>query len=694
MRKTLEIYRSIAEHAAYSIFVTDRQSRVIYQNPEAKKVFGFDDDEIFEHRIHDKIHHHYPNGEAVPQQRCEVYRAAAYGETASNFIWLVFRKDGSRFYASCTTAPMYFEGQQIGASFFATDITARKAAEDALFKSTEQLQLATEAAGLGLFDLDLETGELVWSEKNKEHFGFLPDAKVTMEDAYAQVHPDDRAKVRQVLDAAAAPGSGRYEIEFRTIGRTDGKERWIVARGRVIFDKTGKPIRRIGISLDITERKLTEKRLLDASRHDSLTGLPNRALLFEYCEHLIAMADRAKSGGAVLFIDLDRFKPINDQHGHEVGDKVLREVARRLLACTRKEDFVSRLGGDEFIVVLPRIDATYAPASVAQHILARIGVPFHVERLQLNVSPSIGISLFPAHSNKLETLIRYADLAMYSAKKTGRNSFRIYTPGLDERASEGLRHETRLKQALMSDGMQLFYQPIIDIGSGRLVGVEALLRLEDENGKLLSPTEFIPVAEATGLINELGEWVAANACRQYQRWHEAGLPPFSVAINVSPIQLRQRTVAAKLMRAVEQSGIDPNCLQIDVTESAVMNNIPEVIATLNEIRSAGIRIALDDFGTGYSNLSYLGTLPLDMLKIDQTFIKRINSQPSRSITDAIIALGRSLDLKVVGEGIESDQAMDYLRGHGCDQAQGFLFSPPLPPAEFESWYRDQLRHYH
>jgi diguanylate cyclase (GGDEF)-like protein/PAS domain S-box-containing protein len=696
MSKSLEVYRSIAEQAADSIFVTDIESRITYQNPEARKMFGFADAEIFGRCIHETIHHHYPDGAPFPLQQCKVFRAAAYGETARDFVWVVFRKDGSTFYASCTTSPLYFEGERIGALFLATDITARKSAEDALIKSMEKLRLATEAAELGQYDYYPQTGEMTWSKRMKEYFGLDADAAVNQEAFYACLHPDDRARTRRLVDASFKPGSGgRYDAEYRTLGGRNGAERWILAKGQVFFDDDGRAVRHVGCTMDITAQKNSERMIREASQHDSLTGLPNRSLLFEYCGHLLAMAERTRGGGAVLFIDLDRFKPINDFYGHEMGDKVLQEVARRLLACTRKEDIVSRLGGDEFIVVLPHIGSAHAAATVAQNILREIARSFEIDTMQLAISSSIGISLFPAHSGDLETLIRYADLAMYSAKKSGRNSFRTYTPGLDERANNRLRLEIHLKDAIDSNGMALFYQPIIDIESGHLIGAEALIRLPDANGKLWSPEEFIPVAESAGLINRLGDWVAEEACRQHAYWRDAGLPPVSIAINVSPIQFRQRAFASHLAATVEESGIDPECLQIEVTESMVMDNLPETIATLHKIRSMGIRIALDDFGTGYSSLSYLSSLPLDKLKIDRSFISQIGShQPSQSITEAIITLGRSLNLKVVGEGIESEHAMNYLRDHGCDQGQGYLFSKPLPAHEFESWYRDHLRHCH
>jgi diguanylate cyclase (GGDEF)-like protein/PAS domain S-box-containing protein len=446
---------------------------------------------------------------------------------------------------------------------------------------------------------------------------------------------------------------------------------------------------------DITERKRNEKKLRDAAQHDTLTGLPNRALLDEYCLHILAMSARFGERGAVLFIDLNRFKPINDLYGHHVGDEALQEIARRLQACTRKEDLVSRLGGDEFVVVLPRIESSQDTIAVAQHILAAMEMPIISGALRLGVSASIGISLFPEHGNELEPLIRCADLAMYSAKKMGRNNYKLYSPGLNEHANGLLLLEMQLKHALESNRLMLFYQPIIDIHTREMIGAEALIRMPAKNGTILNPTDFIPVAEATGLINRLGEWVVREACRQHQEWLSRGLPQISIAVNVSAIQFRQAAFSSLVENAIHESGIDPACLQIEVTESTVMENIAETVEKLNHLQSMGVRISLDDFGTGYSSLSYLSTLPLDKLKIDQSFVRMMmSSQTCRSITEAIIGLGRTLNLKVVGEGIESEESMEYLRGYGCDQAQGFLFSKPLPANEFESWSRKHFSELH
>lgn len=568
------------------------------------------------------------------------------------------------------------------------DITERKQGEEQLRAQTEKLQIATEAAELGLVEHNLLTTEIQWSKKVYEHFGVPLDMTPTRELLFGRFHPDDREAMRETLNAIfSTGGNGSYQAEYRTIG-FDGRERWIAARGKVLYDPQGRPIRLIGTTIDISERKRTEKQIQQAAQHDNLTGLPNRALLTDYCSHILAMAARSGQPGALLFIDLDRFKPINDLYGHAAGDQVLQEVARRLLQSTRKGDIVSRLGGDEFIVVLPRIESPHDPATVAGHILQAIGQPITVGAQQLNVSPSIGISQFPEHGKELELLIRCADLAMYAAKKAGRNNFQTYSPGLNEHSSAALQMEIQLKQSLDSNGFALFYQPILEVQSQKLVAAEALVRMTAADGTLLNPTDFIAVAENAGLINRLGEWVVREACRQHHIWQQGGLPEMTIAINVSAIQFRQPDFISALEQALRQSGMEPSWLQIEVTESAVMDNIPETVAKLQRLQAMGIRISLDDFGTGYSSLSYLSTLPLDKLKIDQSFIHEMaNSRRNQSITEAIIGLGRTLNLKVVGEGIESEESMAYLRRFGCDQAQGFLFSEPLPARQFEAWCR-------
>ncbi|TFW05569.1 GGDEF domain-containing protein, partial [Oxalobacteraceae bacterium OM1] len=331
------------------------------------------------------------------------------------------------------------------------------------------------------------------------------------------------------------------------------------------------------------------------------------------------------------------------------------------------------------------------------HVLEALAQPFRIGTLDLSISASIGISHYPQHGTDVDALIHAADLAMYQTKQTGRNDFHTFSSALYARASDASSIEGRLKQALESGGLVLHYQPVVDMHSGEVAGAEALLRLPGENGNFIPPERFVPIAESAGLIGALGEWVAGEACRQHAAWCGEGLPPVTIAINVSTLQFRQRGFAQRLKSIVRESGIAAHYLQVEVTESTVMENVDDAIRTLERVRECGIRVALDDFGTGLSSLSHLSNLPLDKLKVDQSFVQRLQSdRASRAITGAVIALGRTLNLQIVGEGIESPDALAYLQQHGCDQAQGFLISHPLPPAEFAQWCRERpgLQYFH
>jgi diguanylate cyclase (GGDEF)-like protein/PAS domain S-box-containing protein len=552
-----------------------------------------------------------------------------------------------------------------------------------------------EAHRLGKFGTwywDLGSGEVRTSEALREVFGRDVPSFQEMRGTVLPVEWWERIHVAS--QEAVQSGNG-YNLEIQ-VNHGSGHTIWVNAKGEPVRNGKGDLVGLRGMIQDITERKHadqllreSEEKLRYAALHDVLTGLPNRALVMDYCERLLAAAKRGHAGGALLFIDLDRFKPINDLYGHEIGDRVLQEVGKRLAACIRQEDLVGRLGGDEFVIVLPHAaSARQQAAIVAKHVVASISQPFRIDTLELSLSPSIGISCFPEHANSVNALIHTADLAMYQAKQFGRATYQFYTPELDRQAEQVLTVETRLRNALKNGGLKLYYQPVIDLRNGKLIGAEALVRLMDD-GEAIGPDRFIPVAESAGLIGPLGEWVAAEACRQHATWLRQGMQ-LTIAINVSPLQFRQRAFAEKLGSIIAHHGMDPTCLEIEVTESAVMENIDEAVGILNRIKSLGVKVALDDFGTGHSSLSSLTSLPLDKLKIDQSFIRRIErDQACRTVTEAIIGLGRSLRLNVHGEGIESEEAMLYLEEHGCNQAQGYWFSQPLSPPDFMQWYHER-----
>ncbi|HEX8961369.1 MAG TPA: EAL domain-containing protein [Rhodocyclaceae bacterium] len=575
------------------------------------------------------------------------------------------------------------------------DVTAAKRIERELQKSRSTLMLALKAGGSAAWEMDVATERITATDNDVfGMLGFGPEELPTRTEWIWRIHDEDRQNLADAVDDVVAGRKEAFSAELRLRAK-DGNWRWILSQGMAAErGADGRAQRLVGTHTDVTERKEMQQRVRDAALHDPLTGLPNRALTFEYGSHLIAAARRSHGRGALLFIDLDRFKPINDLYGHDTGDRVLQEVARRLQQCTRQEDLVGRLGGDEFVIILPHLDnVQHRAAVVAQHVIASISRPFHIGSLELSISPSVGIAYFPEHADHVSALLHAADLAMYRVKQSGRASYQFYTPELDRQADEALTLESRLKEALRHEGLRLHYQPVMDVRSGHLVGAEALVRMADcEGGIGPGPQNFIPIAEAAGLIGRLGEWVATEACRQHAAWLKEGLD-IVIAINVSPLQFRQKAFAERLGKIVADFGVEPAGLQIEVTESAIMENVDEAVQILEQLKGYGMKIALDDFGTGYSNLGSLSRLPIDKLKVDQSFIRHIADDPrSRAIARAVVALGRALNLEIVGEGIETAETLGYLRGVGCDQAQGFFFSRPLPAEEFACWYRGHIMH--
>lgn len=436
---------------------------------------------------------------------------------------------------------------------------------------------------------------------------------------------------------------------------------------------------------DIGERVRAEQAVRWAAAHDGLTGLANRATALAFLERTLSGVG---SVGALLFIDLDRFKPVNDLYGHEVGDRVLQAVARRLQACIGPSDLLARVGGDEFVIVLPHLEGDAGrSAHTARSIIASVAQPIALGHIEARLSASIGISCFPEHGDTPSQLIHAADMATLRVKHKGRAAFEYYAPDMDAQAQFALGVERRLQHALDREGLVLHYQPIVDLASGRVLGAEALVRLDDGVEPPLGPAAFIPVAESSGLIIPIGAWVAREACRQQAAWQAGGLE-LTIAVNVSALQFRRANFCQRVRAVLEATGLAPHRLVIELTETAVMENLAEAVEILTNVKALGVRIALDDFGTGYASLSSLSTLPIDKLKIDQSFVRRIETDhASRAVTDAVIALGRSLNLELVAEGIETEAVLDYLRERGCHQGQGYYFSRPLPEPALQAWCR-------
>jgi diguanylate cyclase (GGDEF)-like protein/PAS domain S-box-containing protein len=443
-------------------------------------------------------------------------------------------------------------------------------------------------------------------------------------------------------------------------------------------------------------RMQAEEAVKFVAMHDALTQLPNRVLFNQRLEQAIAQAQRHRRRLAVMFIDLDRFKVINDTLGHESGDQLLREVAQRITEHLRGGDMVARLGGDEFVVLLEDVAEPSSILAVAEKVIASLTANFVISGREVHVTASIGISTYPTDAEDQRSLLRFADIAMYRAKEQGRNTFQFYSDQINLHSVERLTLESQLRGALQRDELVVHYQPVIDTQTNAIVGVEALVRWNHPDAGLMSPAKFVAIAEETGLIVPIGEWVLETACAQQRKWSELGIPPLCVAVNLSPRQLVDQQLVQRVLRVVTGTRCDASQLVFEITEGAVMHNASRAVALLTELKEMGIRIAIDDFGTGYSSLSYLKRFPIDCLKIDRSFIGDIPGDPGNTaITQAIIAMAHSLGIKVIAEGVESREQLAFLRGHGCDAVQGYFFSSALPEAEttalLQNCYRSNVR---
>jgi diguanylate cyclase (GGDEF)-like protein/PAS domain S-box-containing protein len=501
------------------------------------------------------------------------------------------------------------------------------------------------------------------------------------------VHPEDRNLVRGMLPELRRHGV--MTIEYRII-RADGEERWLEDHARTIYDAAGNLIRYDGVATDITERKKHERQIEKLATHDSLTELPNRNLLTDRLIQAINHAKRTELGLALLFVDLDRFKFVNDSYGHPVGDALLKVVARELHRLVRKSDTVARLGGDEFVILLTDLKKPSFDASrVASKVLSRFSLPLAVDDLELTITASVGISLYPEDGQDLDALLKNADVAMYRSKELGRNSFQFYRAEMREKVMERISLEGSLRRALELEQFELHYQPQVVISTGKIIGMEALIRWRHPEMGMISPAKFIPIAEDTGLIVPIGDWVLRTACAQNKAWQKAGLPCLPVSVNLSARQLETEGLVASLARVLNETGLESKYLELELTESMVMGRLDTMISLLKELKGIGVMLSMDDFGTGYSNLGNLRSFPLNKLKIDQSFVRNITTNPHDvAVAQMIIALGHSLSLNVIAEGVETEAQSRLLELFRCDCAQGYFFSRPVPAVELAAMLRE------
>ncbi|MEO8381422.1 MAG: EAL domain-containing protein [Acidobacteriota bacterium] len=596
------------------------------------------------------------------------------------------RADGETFPAEITVAPAGSGADQTFTAFI-RDISERHRARVQLEEREKRFRTIVEKSWSGVVLLDSEV-RFSFAGSSTQHLIGYEERELLGRSLFDFVHPRDLDKARSVwADIVGSPNHESHgELRFL---RKDGTWVWLEGFSQNLLHETS--VGAIVLNYrDVSQRKETEKQLEYRAYYDSLTALPNRLLFRDRLVNSLAHAQRNRVGVAVMILDLDRFKLVNDSLGHSLGDRLLSDVARRLQAALRASDTISRIGGDEFSVLLPEVVTAEAVAGVARKILDSLARPFNVGGHDLFVTASIGIGCFPSDGEDAETLLKSADAAMYRAKELGRNQVQLFTASMNERYVRRLALEQHLHHAIERDQLELHYQPVYDRSRRRYVSVEALLRWRDPSRGMVQPTEFIALAEETGMIIPIGAWALREACRQLRIWHEQGLN-LRMAVNISAVQLQQRDFGAVVRAAVAESGIAPELLQLEITESAAMQNFELTMETLRELRALGVGLAIDDFGTGQSSLIYLKHFPIDTVKIDKEFLSEVTSDDTAAaIVSYVINLAHTLGLKVVAEGVETEEQYSFLRHYACDMMQGFLFSKPLPVHEIVPFLRQAL----
>ncbi len=565
--------------------------------------------------------------------------------------------------------------------------TAEKMAKKLLEQQFElqqkdaDLSAAQALAHIGSWRLDVRLNILEWSDETYRIFGIEIGSPLSYESFLSCIHPDERAIVDQAWMRALLEGVN-YEVEHRIIVGDDIK--WVKEYAKLETDESGKLMRGVGSVQVITERKLYEEKLETLANYDPLTGLANRTLLLSHLKSSIERAKRHKTYIALLMLDLDRFKDVNDSFGHSAGDELLQQVAQRFESRLRDGDIISRLGGDEFAIVLEHLAHPEDAGRIATEMIDAQDTPYKlIGGAEVHIGMSAGIVLFPDHGDDASQLLQNADAALYKAKSEGRGTYRYYTDELTDSARKRIACETYLHRAVANNEFEVYYQPQVHIPTGRIVGAEALVRWNDPERGMIFPSVFIPVAEETGLIGLIGEWVLNETCRQGKIWLESG-HRLTLAVNLSPHQLRHQNIPEMVESALKKTGYPADKLELELTESALMQREEESVAMLHVLRAMGIRLAIDDFGTGYSSLSYLKRFPIDVLKIDKSFVDDLPfDSDDMAIVTAIIAMGHALGFQILAEGTERIEQIEFLKERGCTMYQGYFKSPPVPAAEFE-----------
>jgi len=673
LRRAKEELAALYRSAPLGVIALRSDWRVKLWNPAAEQIFGWKADEIAGSVFPDLE-------QLLKRDFAGIDEMVRRGETITGKELRHVRRDGMPVDVSLSLAPLHDDaGRAAGIMCIVEDITRRmRDAEHQLlsgkiFENTQEGILVTDADGT----------ILTVNQAFVAVTGYSVDEALGRKPSLLNSGRHDAAFYAEMWQTLAEQGQWRGEIWNR---RKSGEiyPEWINISA--IHDDAGAVSHYVAIFSDITKVKENEERLRHLAHFDALTGLPNRFLFQDHVELALVQAARSGKQVAIMFLDLDRFKLINDTLGHRAGDTLLTEVGQRLAACLRAGDTLSRFGGDEFTVVLPDLESGSAAATVADKFIEALSLPFHIAGKEFHITTSIGIAIYPQDGEHLDSLSRAADTAMFVAKEQGRNAYRFHAAdGRDAASTRRFHLENQLRRALERGEMAVVYQPEVDVESGVITGMEALLRWDNHEFGEIQPLEFIPIAEDIGIIATLGNWILREACRQNKAWQDAGMPPICVSVNLSPLQLRDRRLVDAVRDILAETGLAGRWLELELTEGVLMQNLEESLLTFNALKQFGVRLSIDDFGTGYSSLGYLRQLPVDTLKIDRSFVTNIaNNAEDAAISRAIVDLAHNLKLRVVAEGVESVAQLDTLREFQCCDAQGFYFSHPLPAAHITS----------
>jgi len=677
-------FRLLVEGVAeYAIFMLGVDGTVASWNAGAQRINGYSEAEV----LNRHIALFYPADDVADGKPDMDLRMAAAEGRFEDEGWRL-RRDGSRYWSNVVITALYDGGGElIGYSKLSRDLSERRAMEQQLAQANRLQQAILDFSPFAIISTNAEGVVRSANPAAERMLGQSIDDLLGKTRFATLFEPADVAARAAELSHEAgrrvAPGFEVFAHNARQ-GLTDERE-WNLMCGdgsslpahvtvTALRDGNGLVNGFLGIAYDITERKRRDEYTRHIAHHDAVTGLPNRVLLQDRLQMAMKRSRRDGTHIGVLMIDLDHFKRINDSLGHHIGDVILSKLAERLGGCVRGGDTVARMGGDEFVVMLPEVTDPDSIKRIAASIVERVSAPIMAGNHELHVTPSVGVSVFPTDGQDVHTLLRHADMAMYQAKASGRRCFRVFSNAMERAAAEKLELEAAMRRALEREEFVVHYQPQVCLNSGRVVGVEALLRWNDALQGAVPPSRFIPVAEETGLIVPLGEWVLRTACRDAVRLQQLSGAPLRLAVNLSPRQFRQVNLQTLIEQALADSGLNPKHLELEITEGVLMDSSDELAERLQRLRALGLAFAVDDFGTGYSSLSYITRFPIDTLKIDRSFVSRLPDSPGdAAVAQTIIALAHSLRIKVVGEGVETERQLDFLRTRHCDMGQGFRF---------------------